>query len=104
MPLAELVGAQAELAKGNFRKAEELDLAALDRDPVSPAALELLVKLYARVGREPEAIERLSTLVSQYPQNAGLQVLVALAYFELKDFQLPIFSRKVQKCFVGTRT
>jgi cellulose synthase operon protein C len=87
VPLAEVVGAQAELAKGNSRKAEQLAQAALDRDPVSLPALEILVKLYAQEGRAQEAIHRLSSLVSQYPQNAGLQFLLALGYFDLKDLQ-----------------
>jgi tetratricopeptide (TPR) repeat protein len=87
VPLAEVVGARAELAKGNSRKAEQFAQAVLNRDPISFPALEILVKLYAQEGRAQEAVRRLSSLVSEYPQNAGLQVLLALSYFDLKDLQ-----------------
>jgi tetratricopeptide (TPR) repeat protein len=87
VPIADIVGAQAELAKGNLRNAEQLVEAALEHDPVSLSALEILVMLYAKEGRAQEAIRKLSTLVSRYPQNAGLHFLLALGYFDGKDFQ-----------------
>ncbi len=86
LPIAEVLGARAELAKGNLGKAGQLVQSALERDPVSLPALEVLVKLYANDGRTQEAVRRLSALVSQYPQNAGLRFLLAVSYFNLKDF------------------
>lgn len=84
-PLADVVGAEAELDKGNLRKAEELAQAGLQRDPVSYPALEILLKLYAKEGKAQEAVRRLSSLSSQFPQNAGIQFLLARGYFDLKD-------------------
>ena len=60
---------------------------ALQRDSVSLPALEVLVKLYARDGKAQEAVRRLSALTSQHPKNAGLQFLLGLSYFSLKDLQ-----------------
>jgi tetratricopeptide (TPR) repeat protein len=85
--IAAVVGAQVELAKGNLGKAEQQVEAALQHDPVSLPALEVLVKLYARDGKAQEAVRRLSALTSQHPKNAGLQFLLGLSYFSLKDLQ-----------------
>ena len=60
---------------------------ALERDSVCFPALEVLVKLYARGGKAQEAVRRLSALTSQHPKNAGLQFLLGLSYFSLKDLQ-----------------
>jgi cellulose synthase operon protein C len=86
-PVAEVAGARAELAKGNRRKAEQLVQAALEHNPISLPALEILLRLYASEGKLPEAVRRISALVAQYPQNAGLRFLQAAGYFNLKDFQ-----------------
>ncbi len=86
IPGAEVLGARAELARGNVRKAEQMVEAELGRDPVSLPALDILESAYARDGRSEEAVRRISALVSQHPQNAGLQFLLARGYFDLKDF------------------
>lgn len=85
LPLAEVVGARAELAQGNLRKAEQLVETALERNPASLPALEILVKLDGANGKAQEATRRLSGLVSQYPNNAGLQFLLAATYAGTKD-------------------
>jgi tetratricopeptide (TPR) repeat protein len=85
--IAQVVSAQVELARGNLGKAEQQVEAALEHDPVSLPALEVLVKLYARDGKAQEAVHRLSPLVERYPKNAGLHFLLGLGYFSLKDFQ-----------------
>jgi tetratricopeptide (TPR) repeat protein len=82
---ADLVAAEVALAKGDVKQGEQLLLAALERDPTSLPALEMLLRVYARQGKTQEAITRLSNLVSQYPRNAGLHLLLALGYFSLKD-------------------
>ena len=87
LPDAEVLRAQVELAKGNLGTAEQLDRAALERDPVSLPALEILVKLDANNGKAQEAVRKLSGLVFRYPQNAGLRLLLALGYFDVKDFE-----------------
>jgi len=86
-PRAEVAGARAELAKGNPKKAEQLVEAVLAHDPASLPALEILVKLYGGEGKPQEAVRRISGLVTQYPQNAGLRFLLAASYFNAKDFQ-----------------
>jgi Flp pilus assembly protein TadD len=87
LPLAEVIGAWAELARGNLSKAEQLVETALDRDPVSLPALEILVKLDAANGKAQEATRRLSALVSEYPKSAGLHFLLAASYFDSRDLQ-----------------
>ena len=84
-PLAQVVGAEAELAKGNTRGAEQAVQSALERDPVSEPALRLLVKLCAQEGKLREAAQRLMNLAAQHPQNARIQFLLSLAYFNAKD-------------------
>ncbi len=85
IPIAGVLGAQSELAKGNLSKAEQMVQAELKRDPASLPALEVLVNVYIRDGRTQEAARRLSALVEQSPQIAGLQFLLARVYFEQKD-------------------
>jgi tetratricopeptide (TPR) repeat protein len=86
MPQAEVVGARAELAKGNLKKAEQMVQAELNRDPSSLPALDVLVRVYFQDHKIPEATRRISELVSRYPQNAGLQLLMARVFFQAKDF------------------
>jgi tetratricopeptide (TPR) repeat protein len=86
VPIAEVLGARSEMAKGNQRKAEQMVQAVLKRDPVSFPALEVLVNVYMRDGKAQEAVRRLSPLVEQDPKNAGLQFLLARVYFQQKDF------------------
>jgi Tfp pilus assembly protein PilF len=66
-PVAEVAGAKAELAKGNSRKAEEMLQTALERDPVSLPALEILVKLYTQDGRAQKSVSHLLSLVDPVP-------------------------------------
>jgi tetratricopeptide (TPR) repeat protein len=85
-PPAEILGARAELARGNLRKAEQMVQAELKRDPASLPALDVLVNVYIRDGKAQDAVRRLSPLVEQHPQKAGLQFLLARAYFQQRDF------------------
>jgi tetratricopeptide (TPR) repeat protein len=87
LPVAEILGAQEELAKGNLHKAEEMALAALERDPVSLRALEILEKAQAQLGRPQDSVKRLSGLVSQFSNNAELRFLLARACFDQHDLQ-----------------
>lgn len=87
LPSAYLASAQALMAKGDARQAEAALQEALQRDPVSLSALATLLNLYSQEGRAKESLQRISGLVQQYPQNAGLHFLQGLAYFSLKDFE-----------------
>jgi tetratricopeptide (TPR) repeat protein len=87
LPLAEVVGARAELGRGNLQRARQLIETALERDPVLLPALEMLVSLDATDDKAKESVGRISALASQYPRNAGLHFLLGLAYFNSKDFQ-----------------
>jgi tetratricopeptide (TPR) repeat protein len=86
-PLASVLSGQAALAEGNLRRAEELAQHALDRDPVSLPALELLLKVDATQDRTQDAARRISGLISQHPEDASLHFLLAEAYFDMKDLQ-----------------
>jgi len=80
-----LASARALLRKGDARQAEAALQDALARDPASLPALAMLLNLYSRQGRTQEALQRITGLIQQNPQNAGLHFLQALAYFFLKD-------------------
>jgi len=84
-PRAELLGAEAELAKGNLQKAEQMAQASLDRQPANLSALNVLTDVYLREGKAPQALSRLSSLVSEHPRNARLQLLLAKTYYQQKD-------------------
>jgi Tfp pilus assembly protein PilF len=75
------------MAKGDARQAETALQETLRRDPVSLPAMATLLNLYSREGRLQEGLQRIAGLVQQYPQNAGLRFLLALAYFGLKDLE-----------------
>jgi len=85
-PGPELLGAQAELVKGNLQKAEQMAQAVLERQPINLSALDVLMNIYVRAGKAQEAVGRLSSLAVTYPKNAGLQFRLAKVYLEQKDF------------------
>jgi tetratricopeptide (TPR) repeat protein len=87
LPAAYFADAQALMAKGDVRQAEAALNNALQRDPTSLTALATLVKLSSQDGKAQEVLQRISGLVQQYPQNAGLHFLQGLAYFSLKDLE-----------------
>ena len=59
--------------------------AALERDPVSLSALATLLSFDQRQGKSQEAVTRMTNLIQQHPQVAGLHFLLGLGYFDLKD-------------------
>jgi tetratricopeptide (TPR) repeat protein len=59
----------------------------LKGDPASLPVLAVLLKLYIGQGRGQEAVQRFAGLVQQFPQNAGLRLLLGLAYFNLNNLQ-----------------
>ena len=85
LPSASLASAQALLAKGDLRQAGVVLQGALARDPSSLPALATLLNLEVREGRTAESVRRLTGLIQQDPQNAGLHFLLGLAYLALKD-------------------
>jgi tetratricopeptide (TPR) repeat protein len=87
LPSAYVASAQASLGKGDAREGEAQIQEALKRDPVSLPALAMRLKLDISQGRAQESVQRISTLVQQYPQKAGLHFLLGLSYFGLKDFE-----------------
>jgi tetratricopeptide (TPR) repeat protein len=84
---ANLASAQALIAKGDLHPAEAGLQDVLSRDPTSLPALATLLKLYSSQGRSQESLQRITGLVQQYPQNAGLHFLQGLTYFDLKDLE-----------------
>jgi tetratricopeptide (TPR) repeat protein len=58
---------------------------ALHQDPTSLPALALLVKLYAQQGKNKDALQRISGLSAAHPDTAGLHLLMAVCYFDLKN-------------------
>jgi tetratricopeptide (TPR) repeat protein len=87
LPFAYLASAQAQMANGDARQAETALQETLRRDPASLPALATLLNLYSQEGRMQEGLQRIAGLVQQYPQNAGLRFLLALACFGLKDLE-----------------
>jgi tetratricopeptide (TPR) repeat protein len=77
--------ARALIAKGDIQHGEPELQEALRADPVALPALATLLKLSLGKGNTPEVIQRISGLLQQHPQNAGLQFLLALGYFSIKD-------------------
>jgi cellulose synthase operon protein C len=75
------------IAKGDAREAEARLLDVLQHNPASLPALATLLKLYSAQGRTQAALQRITGLVQQNPQNAGLHFLQGLAYFSLKDLE-----------------
>jgi tetratricopeptide (TPR) repeat protein len=84
---AYLASAEALMAKGDVRQAETALQDTLQRSPASLPALATLLKLYSVQGRMKEGLQRITSLVQQYPQNAGLSLLQGLAYFDLKELE-----------------
>ena len=82
---AHIAKGRALIAKGDIQHGEPEIQAALRNDPVSLPALATLLKLSASRGTVPEVIQRISGLLQQHPQNAGLHFLLALGYFSIKD-------------------
>jgi protein O-GlcNAc transferase len=83
--LAHIVAAKALIAKGDSSQAEAQLRSAFNSDPVSFPALEAMLNIQANQGRLQEAIQRISTLVSQHPLNAQLNFLLGLGYFKQHD-------------------
>ena len=85
LPSASLASAQALMAKGDLRQASAVLQDGLASDPTSLPVLATLLNLEIREGRAAESVQRLTGLIQQNPQNAGLHFLRGLAYFSLKD-------------------
>ena len=83
--LAHLIRAKVLLAKGDTKGGEAELQTVLARDPASLPALTMLVNLRIRESRPQEVLPRISKLVEQYPQNAGLRFLLAGVYFRLNE-------------------
>ena len=87
LPSAYWESAQATMAKGDTREAEAQIEEALKRNPRSVPALATYMSLCMRQGKVPQAMQRISALVQQFPNNAGYHFLFALGYFSLKDVE-----------------
>ncbi|HVW85264.1 MAG TPA: tetratricopeptide repeat protein, partial [Bryobacteraceae bacterium] len=77
--------ARAMIAQGNLREGELVLRDALKRDPVSLPALATLLNIAASQGRTADAVQQISGLLKQHPENAGLHFLQALGEFTLGD-------------------
>ena len=84
-PVAHVIAAKALIGKGNAPEAESHLWSALVRDPVYLPALGALLDVQAGQGRAQEPIRRISALVSQYPRNANLSLLLGVAYLKQND-------------------
>lgn len=82
---ASLVSAQALLAKGDIERASAQVEEALKREPESLAGLAMFVSVSARRNRPGEAVQRISALARKDPRNAGVQMLLGMAYFNAGD-------------------
>jgi tetratricopeptide (TPR) repeat protein len=82
-----LTRAQSLIGRGEIREGEAVLKEVLLQDPVSLSALAQLLKLSMSQGKTADMVQQLSGLARQHPQDAGLHVLLAAAYFNLKDFK-----------------
>jgi tetratricopeptide (TPR) repeat protein len=85
--LGYVANAQALLMKGDLHQGEAMLKSALEKDPVSLPALAMLVKLYGQEERTKEVVQRILGLTLVHPDNAGLRLLLAVSYFDLKDLE-----------------
>jgi tetratricopeptide (TPR) repeat protein len=84
-PAAAVLHANALLANGDLQQGEAALKEALQQDPFNLPALAQFLKLSINRGQTQEAVQKLSGLVTQRPQNAGLHLLLAVGYFTLRD-------------------
>ena len=75
----------ALIAEGDIQHGQPELQEALRNDPVSLPALATLLKLSISNGTTPQMMLRISGLLQQHPQNAGLHFLQGVGYFSLKD-------------------
>jgi len=83
--LAHVIVAKAMLAKGNASQAEVELHSALEYDPVFLRAIAALLDLKISQGRTKEAIQTISALASQHPENARIRLLLGQAYLKQGD-------------------
>jgi len=84
-PSVTTVKARAALAKNDALAGEALLEDALSADPAYLPALSSLLALRADQGRALETVSRIDGLLERYPQNAGLQFLLAVGQFSLNN-------------------
>ena len=73
-------------AQGKWDSAEAALLKALELDPKSSNAYELLISIYMAANRLPQAVSLLEGLLSRNPGNARALTLLALVYEKMNDF------------------
>ena len=83
--LAHVVVAKVWMARGSSAQAESHLRSALERDPAFEPALGAWLDLQASQGRINEAMQRISAVASQHPENARLQLLLGVGYLKQKD-------------------
>jgi predicted Zn-dependent protease len=83
---AQLVEAQALLARGQTKRAEQLVEDVLKDEPASIPALTLLVRIASSTGRSAAMANRLVRLQADHGRESGLYYLAAVANFDLKEF------------------
>jgi tetratricopeptide (TPR) repeat protein len=86
-PEANLAHAQALLARGELHEGEKALEKVLTTAPDSLPALAMLMKVSVAQAKTAALVQRISGLVQQNRQNAGLQFLLAVGYFSLKDVE-----------------
>lgn len=85
LPLAMVVRAQALIDNKEMGQGEAALKDALGNDPFYLPALAQVLKLCIVEGKAPQAVQELTELVKKRPENAGLYMLLAVGYFNLKD-------------------
>jgi tetratricopeptide (TPR) repeat protein len=80
-----LAKANALLAEGDSPEFEAALREALERDPFSLPVQSRLLSLEIKQGNARTALPRITTLIAQYPRNAGFRLLLGLAWFSLRD-------------------
>ena len=75
----------AEVQKRNFKKAENLFLEAIDKDPFNLTAVFNLAGMYLTNQQNENAIKLLEAYTKRYPNDAGLHSRLGDAYFSTQN-------------------
>lgn len=81
-----LIRAEALMNQGKLKEAEVPLQLALEREPTSVAALTTLVNLYGKENRANQALQKVASLIQQFPQSGALYYLQGVAYSYAKQF------------------
>ncbi|MBV9010421.1 MAG: tetratricopeptide repeat protein [Verrucomicrobia bacterium] len=76
---------KVDAAQGKFDLAQEALFKAIDLEPDQNRSYDLLLGVYPRANKLPEALQRLNSILAKKPDDARALLLSGLIYDQLKD-------------------